>query len=153
MATHTSILAREFYGQRSLVGCCPQGRTESDMTEATQHACMHWRKKWQPTPIFLPGESQIQRHLVGCRLWDHTESDTTEATQQQQQQQLFHYMMMSVNILFQGPSLLIFRIMQTNTQALSSSKYLIYTHKFSYHLFSSVVFSIFLLEARDSYQN
>ena len=29
---------------------------------------MHWRKKWQPTPIFLPGESQGQRSLVGCRL-------------------------------------------------------------------------------------
>ena len=45
---------------------------------------MHWRKKWQPTPVFLPGESQGQGSLVGCRLWGHTESDTTEATQQQQ---------------------------------------------------------------------
>ena len=27
---------------------------------------MHWRKKWQPTPVFLPGESQGQRSLVGC---------------------------------------------------------------------------------------
>ena len=48
---------------------------------------MHWRRKWQPTPVFLPGESQGRRSLVGCRLWGHTESDTTEATQQQQQQQ------------------------------------------------------------------
>ena len=48
---------------------------------------MHWRRKWQPTPVFLPGESQGQRSLVGCRLWGHTELDTTEATQQQQQQQ------------------------------------------------------------------
>ena len=39
-----------------------------------------WRRKWQPTPIFLPGESQGQRSLVGCRLWGHTESDMTEAT-------------------------------------------------------------------------
>ena len=30
---------------------------------------MHWRRKWQPTPVFLPGESQGQRSLVGCRLW------------------------------------------------------------------------------------
>ena len=45
---------------------------------------MHWRRKWQPTPVFLPGESQS---LVGCCLWGRTESDTTEATQQQQQQQ------------------------------------------------------------------
>ena len=46
---------------------------------------MHWRRKWQPTPVFLPGESQGRGSLVGCRLWGHTESDTTEAAQQQQQ--------------------------------------------------------------------
>ena len=40
----------------------------------------HWRKKWQPTPVFLPGESQGQGSLMGCRLWGRTESDTTEAT-------------------------------------------------------------------------
>ena len=39
-----------------------------------------WRRKWQPTPMFLPGESQGQGRLVGCRLWGHTESDTTEVT-------------------------------------------------------------------------
>ena len=38
------------------------------------------RRKWQPTPVFLPGESQGQRSLVGCHLWGRTESDTTEAT-------------------------------------------------------------------------
>ena len=47
---------------------------------------MHWRRKWQPTPVFLPGESQGRGSLVGCRLWGHTESDTTEVTQQPQQQ-------------------------------------------------------------------
>ena len=41
---------------------------------------MHWRRKWQPTPVFLPGESQGWWSLEGCRLWGHTESDTTEAT-------------------------------------------------------------------------
>ena len=45
---------------------------------------MFWRRKWQPTPVFLPGESQGRGSLVGCRLWGHTESDTTEVTQQQQ---------------------------------------------------------------------
>ena len=38
------------------------------------------RRKWQPTPVFLPGESQRQRSLVGYRLWGRTELDTTEAT-------------------------------------------------------------------------
>ena len=41
---------------------------------------MHWRRKWQPTPVFLPGESQGQGSLEGCRLWGRTESDMTEAT-------------------------------------------------------------------------
>ena len=41
---------------------------------------MHCRRKWQPTPLFLPGESQGQRRLVGCHLWGHTELDTTEVT-------------------------------------------------------------------------
>ena len=41
---------------------------------------MHWRRKWQPTPVLLPGESQGRGSLVGCRLWGRTESDTTEVT-------------------------------------------------------------------------
>ena len=45
---------------------------------------MHWRRKWQPTPVFLPGESQGRGSLVSCRLWGRTESDMTEVTQQQQ---------------------------------------------------------------------
>ena len=41
---------------------------------------MHWRRKWQPTPVFLPGESQGRGTLVGCRLWGRTKSDTNEVT-------------------------------------------------------------------------
>ena len=44
---------------------------------------MQWRRKWQPTPVFLPGESQGWGSLVGCHLWGRTQSDTTEVTQQQ----------------------------------------------------------------------
>ena len=39
-----------------------------------------WRKAWQPTPVFLPGESLGQRTLVGYSPWGHIELDTTEAT-------------------------------------------------------------------------
>ena len=46
---------------------------------------MHWRRKWQPTPVFLPGESQGWGSQVGCHLWGRTESDATEVTWQQQQ--------------------------------------------------------------------
>ena len=41
---------------------------------------LHWRRKWKPTPVFFPGESQGRWSLVGCHLWGHTELDTTEAT-------------------------------------------------------------------------
>ena len=37
-----------------------------------------WRRKWHPTPVFLPGESHGQRSLAGCSLWGRKESDTTE---------------------------------------------------------------------------
>ena len=43
-----------------------------------------WRRAWQPTPVFLPGESHGQRSLAGCSPWGRTESDTTEVTRQQQ---------------------------------------------------------------------
>ena len=37
-----------------------------------------WRKNWQPTPVFLPGEFHGQRSLAGYSPWDCKESDTTE---------------------------------------------------------------------------
>ena len=42
------------------------------MTSLSLFTFMHWRRKWQPTPVFLPGESQGWRSLVGCRLWGRT---------------------------------------------------------------------------------
>ena len=82
MAPHSSTLAWKSHGQRSLVGCSPWGRwVGHDWTTSLWHfTFMHWRRKWQPTPVFLPGESQGRGSLVGCRLWGHTELDTTEAT-------------------------------------------------------------------------
>ena len=37
-----------------------------------------WRRKWQPTPVLLPGKSHGQRSLVGYSPWGREESDTTE---------------------------------------------------------------------------
>ena len=71
------------HGQRSLVGCSPWGlgRVGHDWAiSLSLFIFMQWRRKWQPTPVFLPGKSQGWRSLVGCRLWGCTESDTTEAT-------------------------------------------------------------------------
>ena len=50
------------------------------VTSLSLFTCMHWRRKWQPTPVFLPGESQGRRSLVGCCLWGCTESNMTEVT-------------------------------------------------------------------------
>ena len=43
------FLPGESRGQRSLVGWCPWGCTESDVTEVTEHACIRWSRKWQPS--------------------------------------------------------------------------------------------------------
>ena len=50
------------------------------LSELACYSLPLWRRKWQPTPVFLPGESQGWQNLVGCRLWGGTEPDTTEAT-------------------------------------------------------------------------
>ena len=82
------LLPGKSHERRSLVGCSPWGRKESDMTEQLPFhfslSCIG--RKWQPTPVFLPGESQGRGNLVGFCLWGHTESDTTEVTQQQHHQ-------------------------------------------------------------------
>ena len=80
MAPHSSTLAwkipwmEEPGGLRSM-GSRRVGPTSLSFSFFT---FMHWRRKWQPTPVFLPGESQGWGSLVGCSLWGHTESDTTE---------------------------------------------------------------------------
>ena len=48
--------------------------------EFSENSTIYWRRQWQPTPLFLPGESQGCGSLVGYRLWGCTESDMTEAT-------------------------------------------------------------------------
>ena len=56
-------------------------KTQTQLSDFTFTFHFHaLRRKWQPTPVFLPGESQGRGSLVGCCLWGHTESDTTEAT-------------------------------------------------------------------------
>ena len=83
MAPHSSTLAwkipwMEKPGRLQFMGSLRVGHDW--MTSLSLFTFMHWRRKWQPTPVFLPGEYQGQRSLVGCCLWGHTESDTTEAT-------------------------------------------------------------------------
>ena len=83
MAPHSSTLAwkipcTEEPGRLQSMGSL---RVEHDWaTSLSLFTFMHWRRKWQPTPVFLPGESQWRGSLVGYHLWDHTESDMTEVT-------------------------------------------------------------------------
>ena len=81
--THSSTLAwkipwAEEPGRLQSMGSLRVGHDWA--TSLSLFTFMHWRRKWQPTPVFLPGESQGWGSLVGCRLWGCTESDTTEET-------------------------------------------------------------------------
>ena len=85
MAPHSTTLAWKIPWTEEPGGLQSMGSLESDTTERLDFhfslsTFMHWRRKWQPTPVFLPGESQGRGSLVGCRLWGRTELDTTEAT-------------------------------------------------------------------------
>ena len=83
MATPSSILAwripwTEDPGRIQSMGSLRVGH--NSVTSLSLFTFMHWRRKWQPTPVFLPGEFQGWGSLVGCRLWGRTVSDTTEVT-------------------------------------------------------------------------
>ena len=83
MAPHSSTLAwktpwMEEPGRLQSMGSLGVGHDW--VTSLSLFTFMYWRRKWQPIPVFLPGESQGQGSLVGCRLWGRTELDTTEVT-------------------------------------------------------------------------
>ena len=72
IATHSNTLAWKFPWMEE------PGRLQSTGSRRVAHdwvtslslfTFMHWRRKWQPTPVFLPGESQGRGSLVGCHLW------------------------------------------------------------------------------------
>ena len=88
MAPHSSTLAWKIPWTEEPGGLQSMGSLGVGCNWATSLSLftfMHWRMRWQPTPVFLPGESQGRGSLVGCRLWGRTESDTTDVTWQQQQ--------------------------------------------------------------------
>ena len=83
MAPHSSTLAwkipwMEDPGGPQSMGLLRVGHDQA--TSLSLFTFMHWRRKCQPTPVFLPGESQGRWSLVGCRLCGCTELDMTEAT-------------------------------------------------------------------------
>ena len=83
MAPHSSTLAWKIPWMEEPGGLQSRGsrRVRHDwVTSLSLFTFLHWRRKWQPTPVFLPGESQGRGSLVGCCLWGRTELDTTEAT-------------------------------------------------------------------------
>ena len=81
MAPHSSTLAWKILKMAEPGGLQSMGslRVEHDwVTSLSLFTFMHWRSKWQPTPVFLPGESQGPGSLVGCCLWGRKESHSTE---------------------------------------------------------------------------
>ena len=80
---------KTYLGKRPLFDNSGSGRSSKvnildpicvQLSDNCHYLTQYWRRKGQPTPVFLPGESQGQRNLVGCCLWGRTESDTTEVT-------------------------------------------------------------------------
>ena len=95
MATHSSTLAwkipwTEEPGRLQSMGSWRVGHDWA--TSLSLFTFMHWGRKWQPIPVFLPGESQGRGSLVGCCLWGHTESDRSDlaAAVRSQEQQAGH---------------------------------------------------------------
>ena len=83
MAPHSSTLAWKIPWMEELGRLQSMGslRVRHDRaTSLSLSTFMHWRRKWQPTPVFLPGGSQEQGNLMDCHLWGHTESDMTDVT-------------------------------------------------------------------------
>ena len=83
MATHSSVLAWRIPETGEPGGLPSMGshRVGHDWAlSLSLFTFMPWRRKRQPTPVFLPGESQGRGSLVACHLWDRTELDMTEAT-------------------------------------------------------------------------
>ena len=81
IAPHSSTLAWKIPWMEEPGGLQSMGSQRVGHDWVTQLSLFtHWRRKWQPTPVFLPGEPQGRGSLVGCRLWGHTESDMTEVT-------------------------------------------------------------------------
>ena len=82
MAPHSSTLAWKIPWAEEPGGLQSMRSLRVEVYEAktslSLFTFMHWRRKWQPTPVFLPGEQGLGS-LVGCRLWGCTESDMTEA--------------------------------------------------------------------------
>ena len=69
MATHSSTLAWKIpltKGPGRLQSMWSRRVGHNWATSFSLSTFMHWRRKWQPTPVFLPGESQGQGSLVGC---------------------------------------------------------------------------------------
>ena len=63
-----SVFDRNHHNECEVVSHCTLGL----------HFPKHWRRRWHPTPVLLPGKSHGRRSLVGCSPWGRWESDTTE---------------------------------------------------------------------------
>ena len=139
MAPHSSTLAWKIPWMEEPGGLQSMGSRRVGHDRATSlslFTLMHWRRKWQPTPVLLPGKSQGWESLVGCRLWGHTGSDTIEATQQQQQQQQFFLLHLVFFACDQSVSTHLYPVFSFNITVQAFSKLLLclLSHNFNGYL-------------------
>ena len=80
VAPHSSTLAWKIPWTEEPGGLQSMGslRVGHDCATSPFFTFMHWRRKWQPTTMFLPGQSQGQGSLVGCHQWGHKELGVPE---------------------------------------------------------------------------
>ena len=111
---------------------------------------MHRRRKWQPTLVFLPGESQGWGSLVGCRLWGRTELDTTEHTHISQginQLILFYFLYLACIFCIKN-----INIMQIHTHIVWNSAFLasrtFFPYPWQFPFISSSIWSQILMFSR-----
>ena len=80
MATHSSTLAWKLPWMKEPGRLQSMGlqRVRHDWATSLSFYNSFWRREWQPSPVFLPGESHGWRGLVGCSLWGRKESDMTK---------------------------------------------------------------------------
>ena len=84
-----------------------------------------WRRKWQPTPVFLPGKSHGRQSLVGYCPWGRKESDTTD--------QLHFTSVSSRNIFTNTPRNHVLPAIQVNTRDLAKCLSPVKWHKINHH--------------------
>ena len=113
---------------------------------------MHWRRKRQPTPVFLLGDSQGRGSLVGCRLWGRTESDRLKRLSSSSSSKAPYLLSQIPSMTFSQDTLLYVLHTLTKLGTSASPKYIFYFPWFvSFVICMCVFFCVFFFFFLDSF--